>query len=64
MILMKLEPQHLVKPATDSTGSNVGFSICRSTFYDLVSLNKEDFTDKVNSKRPSIESYHVSQFPY
>jgi predicted nucleic acid-binding protein len=30
----------------------------------LVSLDKEDFIDKVNSKRPSIESYHVSQFPY
>jgi predicted nucleic acid-binding protein len=30
----------------------------------LVSLDKEDFIDRVNSKRPSIESYHVSQFPY
>jgi predicted nucleic acid-binding protein len=30
----------------------------------LVSLDKEDFTDKVNSKRPNIEAYHVSEFPY
>ena len=30
----------------------------------LVSLDKEDFIDKVDSKRPSIESYHVSQFPF
>lgn len=30
----------------------------------LVSLDKEDFIDRVNSKRPNIEAYHVSQFPY
>jgi len=30
----------------------------------LVSLDKEDFVDKVNSRRPSIEVYHVSEFPY
>jgi len=30
----------------------------------LVSLDKEDFIDKVNSKRPSIEAYHVPEFPY
>jgi len=30
----------------------------------LVSLDKEDFIDKVNSKGPNIEAYHASQFPY
>jgi predicted nucleic acid-binding protein len=30
----------------------------------LVSLDKEDFIDKVNSQRPNIEAYHVSEFPY
>jgi predicted nucleic acid-binding protein len=30
----------------------------------LVSLDKEDFIDKVNSKKPSVEAYHVSEFPY
>jgi len=30
----------------------------------LVSLDKKDFVDKVNSKRPNIEAYHVSEFPY
>jgi predicted nucleic acid-binding protein len=30
----------------------------------LVSLDKEDFIDRVKSKGPSIETYHVSQFPY
>jgi len=30
----------------------------------LVSLDKEDFTDRVNSKRAHIEAYHVSEFPY
>jgi len=30
----------------------------------LVSLDKEDFTDKVRSKNPQIEAYHVSEFPY
>jgi predicted nucleic acid-binding protein len=30
----------------------------------LVSLDKEDFIDKVKSKRPIIEAYHVSEFPY
>jgi len=30
----------------------------------LVSLDKEDFIDKVNSRRPNIEAYHVSEFPY
>jgi len=27
-------------------------------------LDKEDFIDRVNSKKPSIEVYHVSEFPY
>jgi predicted nucleic acid-binding protein len=30
----------------------------------LVSLDKEDFTDKVKSKKSNIEVYHVSEFPY
>jgi len=30
----------------------------------LVSLDKEDFIDRVNSKKPSIEACHVSEFPY
>jgi len=30
----------------------------------LVSLDKEDFIDRVNSKSPNIEAYHVSEFPY
>jgi hypothetical protein len=30
----------------------------------LVSLDKEDFIDRVNSKTPSIEAYHASEFPY
>lgn len=30
----------------------------------MVSLDKEDFTDRVNLKRPEIEAYHVSEFPY
>jgi len=30
----------------------------------LVSLDKEDFIDRVNSKTPNIEAYHVSEFPY
>jgi len=30
----------------------------------LVSLDKEDFTDKVSPKRLRIEAYHVSEFPY
>lgn len=30
----------------------------------LVSLDKEDFTDKVKFKEPSIEVFHVSEFPY
>jgi predicted nucleic acid-binding protein len=30
----------------------------------LVSLDKEDFIDKVKSKSPTIEAYHVSEFPY
>jgi predicted nucleic acid-binding protein len=30
----------------------------------VVSLDKEDFIDKVNSKGPGVEAYHVSQFPY
>jgi hypothetical protein len=30
----------------------------------LVPLDKEDFIDKVNSKKPNIEAYHVSEFPY
>ena len=30
----------------------------------LVSLDKEDFIDKVNSKGSDIEAYHVSQFTY
>lgn len=30
----------------------------------VVSLDKEDFIDKVNFKEPGVEAYHVSQFPY
>jgi predicted nucleic acid-binding protein len=30
----------------------------------IVSLDKEDFIDKVKSKESDIEAYHVSQFPY
>jgi predicted nucleic acid-binding protein len=30
----------------------------------LVSLDKEDFIDKLTSKRLTIEAYHVSEFPY
>jgi len=30
----------------------------------LVSLDKEDFIDKVNSRTPNIEAYHMSEFPY
>jgi predicted nucleic acid-binding protein len=30
----------------------------------LVSLDKEDFIDKVNSKKPNIEAYQASEFPY
>jgi len=29
----------------------------------LVSLDKEDFIDKVKSKSPTIEAYHVLEFP-
>lgn len=30
----------------------------------LVSLDKEDFIDRVKSKKPDIEAYHVPEFPY
>ncbi|MGB9854200.1 MAG: type II toxin-antitoxin system VapC family toxin [Candidatus Bathyarchaeales archaeon] len=30
----------------------------------LVSLDKEDFIEKINSKKVSIEAYHVAEFPY
>ena len=30
----------------------------------MVSLDKEDFIDKVNSRGAGIEAYHVSEFPY
>lgn len=30
----------------------------------LVSLDKKDFIDKVKSRNPRIEVYHVSDFPY
>jgi len=30
----------------------------------LVSLNKEDFIDKLKRKKPPIEAYHVTEFPY
>jgi len=30
----------------------------------LVSLDKEDFIDKLHSKKLGIETYHVSEFPY
>ena len=30
----------------------------------LVSLDKEDFIDKVRSKEPRIEAFHASEFPY
>ncbi len=29
----------------------------------LVSLDKEEFIDKVNSKKPNIEAYHAAEFP-
>ena len=38
--------------------------VALDTHATLVSLDKEDFIDKVNSKRPDIEAYHVSEFPY
>jgi predicted nucleic acid-binding protein len=30
----------------------------------LVSMDKEDFIDKVRSKKSPVEVYHVSEFPY
>jgi len=30
----------------------------------LVSLDKEDFTERVRLKNPSIQVYHVSEFPH
>lgn len=30
----------------------------------LVSLDKEDFIDKLKNKKPTIETYTVSEFPY
>jgi predicted nucleic acid-binding protein len=30
----------------------------------LVSLDKEDFIDKLKLKKPPIEAYHVTEFPY
>jgi predicted nucleic acid-binding protein len=30
----------------------------------LVSLDKEDFIDKLKNKNPPIETYTVSEFPY
>jgi len=30
----------------------------------LVSLDKEDFIEKVKTKKPNIEAYHVSEFPF
>lgn len=30
----------------------------------LVSLDKEDFINKVNSRKQKIEAYHISEFPY
>ena len=30
----------------------------------LVSLDKEDFTDKLRTRNAAIETYHVSEFPY
>jgi predicted nucleic acid-binding protein len=30
----------------------------------LVSLDKEDFTDRVKAKNPPIEVYHVTEIPY
>ena len=30
----------------------------------LVSLDKEDFIEQVNSKKPNTEAFHVSDFPY
>ena len=30
----------------------------------LVSLDKEDFIDKLKSKELPIEAYHVNEFPY
>jgi len=30
----------------------------------LVSMDKEDFIDKVNTKKPNIEACHVPEFPF
>jgi len=30
----------------------------------IVSLDREDFIDKVTSKKSGVEAYHVSEFPY
>ncbi|MDH7606656.1 MAG: PIN domain-containing protein [Candidatus Bathyarchaeota archaeon] len=30
----------------------------------LVSLDKEDFIDKIKTRNPPIEAYHVTEFPY
>jgi len=30
----------------------------------VVSLDKEEFIDRVRSRKPNIEAYHVSEFPY
>lgn len=30
----------------------------------LASLDKEDFIEKINSKKAPIEAYHVAEFPY
>lgn len=30
----------------------------------LVSLDKEDFIEKINSKKAPIEAYHAAEFPY
>jgi predicted nucleic acid-binding protein len=30
----------------------------------LVSLDKKDFTDKLKTKKPTIEVYHAPEFPY
>jgi len=38
--------------------------VALDNYASLVSLDKEDFTDKVKSKNQNVKVYHVSEFPY
>ncbi len=40
------------------------FKVALDNHAVLVSLDKEDFIDRVKLKKPDIEAYHVSEFPY